>query len=155
ICGVAEHRYDKITAANVVSQICEEMRTQRVVTHVLDDASAVCVRMRFLQIFCRSSRESPQEKRLNRDFPDGVDDRFMRENGVSVQVGSQKAKDCKESNQIPHSNMVPRANSGTHSKFRPLRLNSCPAGTKIPNTQSQNFKGQNVIRPILRKDRIK
>ena len=115
ISGVAQQRCDEIAAADVVRQIREEVRAKRVVTHVLDNAPAVGVSMRLLQILCRCSSKALQQKRLNRLLPDSVDDRFMRQNGIGIQAGLQKTEDDEESNQVPRLPMLRRENSGKHT----------------------------------------
>ena len=61
----------------VVDEIGEEMRSEWVVAHVLNNAAAIRVCPSGPQFLRRGQRKSGQEKRLNRVGPDRVDDRFV------------------------------------------------------------------------------
>ena len=109
--GVAQHNTDKIPAADVVNEVGKEVRPEWVVPHVLNDASAVSVGASLLQIGRAGARKTLQQEGLDGFLPDGVNDGFMRENGIGVKIWRMQADDEEQTSQIPHITMLPRVPS--------------------------------------------
>ena len=61
VVGIAEKGQDKVSASHVVRQVAEEKAPVRVVAHVLDDGSAVCVAVRFFDFFGRRVGKTLQQ----------------------------------------------------------------------------------------------
>src|ERR1051326_1892751 len=80
---------NEIAASNVVHQVAEELAAERVVAHVLNDASTVGIGMRLYQISGRGARESTQKQRLQTGVPRGINNRFMTEDGVGREERAQ------------------------------------------------------------------
>ena len=48
VLGIAQQGQDKVSAPHVVRQVAEEMTSVRVITHVLDNGAAICIRRALL-----------------------------------------------------------------------------------------------------------
>ena len=65
-------------------EIAEKAATERIISHVLNDAAAVSVTVRHLQfLWCRIG-ESLEEHVLEGGVPHRIDNCFVSENGISV-----------------------------------------------------------------------
>src|SRR5215469_13119675 len=76
---------DEISAAQVMNQVAEELFTLGVIADVLDDAAGICVAMSFHQVRRGSLWKSLQQHRLDALIPSGINNRFMREDGIGKQ----------------------------------------------------------------------
>src|SRR5947209_10986902 len=56
VMRVAQQLGNKVSAANVVNEITEELVAKRIVAHVLDEASAISIGVSFAQVLCRGLR---------------------------------------------------------------------------------------------------
>src|SRR2546423_1113883 len=101
------------------------MRSKRVVAHVLDDAAAIGERMGVLQLLGRRARKSLAQQRLDGIGPLRVDDRFVSQDRIGVEVWDER--NCgNERNKMLHINI----------------LTSLPNGkTKSNITKTPNPKG--------------
>src|SRR5262249_23682375 len=96
--GIAQHCRNKIAAAHVVSEIRKKFRTERVIAHVLNNAAAVCVGVRSLQVAIGYPRKALTKQWLDRIIPDGINDGFMTQNRVGMNLGNktEQAQNAKQ-----------------------------------------------------------
>src|SRR5689334_14038703 len=79
---------DEVAAADVVCEIGEQLRSEWVVTHVLSDAAAIRISMRFHELLRRCIRKTLEEQSFDRCVPRRVDNRFVGEYRVRKQTRS-------------------------------------------------------------------
>ena len=68
---------DKIAGAHIMHKVAEEDAAERVVAHVLDNASAVGIGVGFQEIFGSGLRIAAKEKGLDVAIPGRIDDGLM------------------------------------------------------------------------------
>src|ERR1700745_2038415 len=83
IGGIAKQGLNKITAADIMNKVTEVLAAERVVTHVLHNAAAVCVGMSLAQIVFGSLRKALAQQRRNLVIPGDVHDLLMGEDRIT------------------------------------------------------------------------
>src|SRR5678815_2572001 len=116
IVRVAKHCLNEVCASNVVRQVCEQMRTHRVITHVLHDASAIGIGTSLLQILRSCAREPLQQNLFYGILPHRIDDGFMRENGVRLKSERNQQQDAQESSSAERAFHVLRKSNSNASR---------------------------------------
>ncbi len=84
--GIAEQGQDEIAAADVVQEVAEEMAVVRVIAEVLNDGAAVGVSFGFAQLVGCGVGKAREKQRLDRRLPRGIDNGFVRENGIGARL---------------------------------------------------------------------
>ncbi len=84
VSGIAEEADDEVPGTDVVSQVREQPVAERIVAHVLDHASGVCIGACSFQIGGGQVWIATEQQRNNRILPGEVDELLMREQGVGV-----------------------------------------------------------------------
>src|SRR5205807_6927597 len=82
--GFAQKCFYKIAAANIVNKITEQLVAERVISHVLNEASAIGICMGLAQVFIRCCGKFLQQHGLDGVGPQQVDNFFVRQYRVSV-----------------------------------------------------------------------
>ena len=72
----------EVAAADVMSQIAVKRAAERIISQILNDASAVGIGVRLSQLIRGRGGKSLQEQRLYGTIPSGIDNGFVGENGV-------------------------------------------------------------------------
>src|SRR5579872_7330777 len=88
VLRLVKQRLDEIAAANIVREVREEMVAERIIAHVLDDAAAIGVGVRFTQIVGRCSGETREQNGLYVFVPGGIDHGLVGENRVGTTQGA-------------------------------------------------------------------
>src|SRR5260370_42056506 len=78
-----EQRPHKIAAADIVREIAEKLFSERVISQVLDQRTAVCVGVCFLQLIIRGRGVFLEYQRPYVIVPDEVDQLQVGESGVT------------------------------------------------------------------------
>src|SRR4029079_18041330 len=87
ILSFGEQGEDEVAAAYIMHQVAEKLAAERVIPHVLQDAPGVGVGMRLYQIFGSGCGEAVQQDWLNVRVPSAVDDGFVGQDRVRLNVG--------------------------------------------------------------------
>lgn len=82
--GVTDHLHHDVTAAYVVHEIANFLVAERIVAHVLNDATAIGVSVGFFELLRSQVGKFLQEKRLDLVFPGHVHDFFMGQDGIRI-----------------------------------------------------------------------
>ena len=82
VLSVGDQRRDEIAGAHVVQQVAEEGAAERIVAKILDDASAVGVAAGVEQLLRACPGETSQHHGRDRPVPQGIDVRFVGQDGV-------------------------------------------------------------------------
>src|ERR1700730_15224949 len=87
VFGIAHQSQDKVSAPYIVRQVTEKMTPMRVITHVLDNRTAVCKPVGLFEFFTSGLGETLQKYRAYVGVPHAVNDGFMRKDGVGFGLG--------------------------------------------------------------------
>src|SRR5438105_4744203 len=91
-------------------EIAKEGTAVRVVAHVLNDGAPIRVSLRPAQVFFGRLRIFFQKQRLDVGFPSGINDGFMRKDGISLR--GARPQQCK--NKQTYTNGFSRAGVAFH-----------------------------------------
>src|SRR5262249_45789116 len=80
----------KVAAAYIMRQLAEIAAAERIVAHVLDDASAIGMGMRPIQLFRCGVWEPLQQRGTNIGVPRAIDDGLMAQYRIRVQRGTHE-----------------------------------------------------------------
>src|SRR5579864_5811229 len=106
VLGIADQRLDEVAAANVVHQIAEEMTAVGIIAQILNDRSAKGKAMSVAQFVGSGVWKAPQEHRTNAAFPAGINEGFVRENRITINLGKKTYKQQNYKNSDGRSNHV-------------------------------------------------
>ena len=96
VAGVAEEVDHKVAGPHVVSEVGEEPVAEGVVTDVLDDAAAVSVRTRVLELRGREGGITAEQKGNDGALPGEVDQLLMGEQGVGRGASRAEQREQKQ-----------------------------------------------------------
>jgi hypothetical protein len=82
ILGLGDERENKITATNIVRQIAKELTAEGIVAHVLNDGASIGIGMGLEQLLRSRLGKSAQEYGFDVVLPCGIDNSFMRKDGI-------------------------------------------------------------------------
>src|SRR6185312_4920231 len=89
--GVPQERFHEVATAHVVEKIAEELIAERIVAHVLQNASAVGVGVGLLQVLFRGVREALEQQGLNVVVPHQVHDLLVGQHRIARREGRAQA----------------------------------------------------------------
>src|SRR6185437_1268023 len=96
ISGIANQSPDEISATHIVSEIAEELVSEGIVAHVLNDGAAIGVCVGLFQLVRSRVRELLQEQRFNDGVPFAVNNRLMTEDGETLRALDNKYEEENE-----------------------------------------------------------
>src|SRR5437660_464394 len=79
VLGIANQFLDKVSTANIVDKVAEELVAVRIITHVLNQAAAVGISVGLAQIVFGRVRIAAQQYLFDVRVPKKIDDLLMRE----------------------------------------------------------------------------
>src|SRR5712692_2063483 len=104
ILGIADQRLDEVAAANVVHQIAEEMTAVGIIAQILYDRAAKGEAMSLAQFVGSGVWKALQEHWTNAGFPGGINEGFVRENRITINLGKKTCKQQHSKNSDGRSN---------------------------------------------------
>src|SRR5579864_7646220 len=96
--GILQKPYHEITGAGVMGQVAEEDFAEGVVSHVLNDTSAIGVSVSLVELRFGGAGKFGKQQRADRAVPGEVDQFFVRQNGVGEGVRGTEEEQEKERN---------------------------------------------------------
>ena len=83
---IVDQGLNQVGAAHIVRQIAEKMTAERIVAKILNDAAAICIGVRFLELVFACVRKALRQDGQYRVDPKRIDDRFMSQYGIATGV---------------------------------------------------------------------
>ena len=113
IVGILQHGNYEISAADVVQQVTEVFIAERIIAEVLDDAPAIRVGVRVIELIFRWLRKSLFQKRLDLVCPCEINDLFVREHGAPA----HPLRKCKDEEQSHSNSFLQRIADNRHISY--------------------------------------
>src|SRR5713226_3040218 len=104
VLRIADQRLDEVAAANVVHQIAEEMTAVRIIAQVLNDRAAKGEAMSLAQFVGSGVWKALEEQRTNAGIPSSINEGFVRENRITMNLGKKTYKQQHNKNSDGRSN---------------------------------------------------
>ena len=82
VLRVVNHRLHEGAGADIMSEIAEDLVAERVVPDILNDATAVSVRVGLQQVLRRGVGETREQQRLDLLVPHQIDDLFVSQDRI-------------------------------------------------------------------------
>ena len=82
VLRISNQVQNEVAAPDVVRQIAVKLAAERIIAQILNDASAVGISVGLDQLIRGGGGKSFQEQGLDGTVPSGIDDGFVREDGI-------------------------------------------------------------------------